>query len=148
MNEFEILEYAQSSFQQNAAYLLVVIILICLNFYLIRRARETNMPVYGKAITTIFGLMSVNFGWLVGSFLYNTQINMAFRLTELKNSGINISAASESLIEFFGNPTTTSAGNTPDAPTMIFWGIISLMLILGMWAPAPEGLMIKNNLTN
>jgi hypothetical protein len=113
MNEFEILQYAQSSFQQNAAYLLVVTILIGLNFYLIRRARETNMPVYGKVITTIFGLMSINFGWLVGSFLYNTQINMAFRLAELKNSGVNISAASESLIEFFGNPTAPSAGNTP-----------------------------------
>ena len=139
MNEFEILQYAQSSFQQNAAYLLVVTILIGLNFYLIRRARETNMPVYGKAITTIFGLMSINFGWIVGSFLYNTQINMAFRLAELKTSGVNISAASESLIEFFGNPTAPSAGNTPDTPTMIFWGIIALMLILGMWAPAPEG---------
>lgn len=139
MNEFEILQYAQNSFQQNAAYLLVVALLICLNFYLIRRARETNMPVYGKAITTIFGLMSVNFGWLVGTFLYNTQINMAFRLAELKNTGVTISKASESLIEFFGNPSAPSAGTTPDTPTMIFWGIIALMLVLGMWAPAPEG---------
>lgn len=94
MNEFEILQYAQNFFQQNAAYLLVIALLICLNFYLIRRARETNMPVYGKAITTIFGLMSVNFGWLVGTFLYNTQINMAFRLAELKNTGVTISEAS------------------------------------------------------
>jgi|TARA_B110001452_G_C15214214_1_gene421141 hypothetical protein len=139
MNEFEILQYAQSSFQQNAGYLLVVTILVCLNFYLIRRARETSMPVYGKAIVTIFSLMSVNFGWLVGTFLYNTQTNMAFRLAELKNSGVNISAASESIIDFFGNPAAPSANNTPDIPTMIFWGIILLMLILGMWAPASEG---------
>lgn len=139
MNEFQILQYSQSFFQQNASYLLVVAILICLNFYLIRRARETNMPVYGKAIITVFGLMSVNFGWLVGSFLYNTQINMAFRLSELKDSGVNISAASESLIELFGNPIAPSAGNTPDMQTMIFWSIIALMLVLGMWAPAPEG---------
>jgi len=139
MNEFEILQYAQSSFQQNAGYLLVVTILVCLNFYLIRRAIETSMPVYGKAIVTIFSLMSVNFGWLVGTFLYNTQTNMAFRLAELKNSGVNISAASESIIDFFGNPAAPSANNTPDIPTMIFWGIILLMLILGMWAPASEG---------
>jgi len=139
MSEFEILQYAQNSFQQTAAYLLVVTILICLNFYLIRRARETNMPVDGKAITTIFGLMSVNFGWLVGTFLYNTQINMAFRLAELKKSGVEVSAASNSLIEYFGNPAAPASGNTPDTPTMIFWGIIALMLILGMWAPAPEG---------
>lgn len=139
MNEFEILEYAQSSFQQNAAYLLVVTLLVCLNFYLIRRARENSMPSYGKVLITIFGLMTVNFGWLVGSFLYNTQINMAFRLSELKNSGVEISAASDSLIEFFGSPTAPSSANNPDLPTMVFWGIIALMLILGMWAPAPEG---------
>jgi hypothetical protein len=53
MNEFEVLQYFQSGFQQNASYLLVVTILICLNFYLIRRARETNMPSYGKALVTI-----------------------------------------------------------------------------------------------
>ena len=46
MNEFEVLQYFQSGFQQNASYLLVVTILVCLNFYLIRRARETNMPSY------------------------------------------------------------------------------------------------------
>ena len=54
MNEFEILQYAQSSFEQNAGYLLVVTILVCLNFYLIRRARETNMPVYGKSNSYYF----------------------------------------------------------------------------------------------
>ena len=69
MNEFEVLQYFQSGFQQNASYLLVVTILICLNFYLIRRARETNMPSYGKALVTIFGLMTVYFGWTVGTFL-------------------------------------------------------------------------------
>ena len=109
MNEFEILQNAQSSFQQNAAYLLVVTILVCLNFYLIRRAREVNMPVYGKALTTIFGLMTVNFGWTVGSFLLGTQNDMAFRLNELKAKGVEISAASENWIEFMGSPTSRLA---------------------------------------
>jgi hypothetical protein len=139
MNEFEILQNAQSSFQQNAVYLLVVTILVCLNFYLIRRAREVNMPTYGKALTTIFGLMTVNFGWTVGSFLLGTQNDMAFRLNELKDKGVEISAASENWIEFMGSPTTPYVANAPDMPTMIFWGLIALMFILGMWAPAPEG---------
>ena len=90
MNEFEILQNAQNSFQQNAAYLLVVTILVCLNFYLIRRARELNMPVYGKVMTTIFGLMTINFGWTVGTFLRGTQNDMAFRLSELKSRGTEI----------------------------------------------------------
>ena len=139
MNEFEVLQYFQSGFQQNASYLLVVTILICLNFYLIRRARETNMPSFGKALVTIFGLMSVYFGWTVGAFLKAMQINMAVTLSELKDTGVSITAASNNWIVTMGNPTEPYSAGTPDLPTMIFWGIIALMLILGMWAPAPEG---------
>jgi hypothetical protein len=139
MNEFEVLQYFQSGFQQNASYLLVVTILVCLNFYLIRRARETNMPSYGKALVTIFGLMTVYFGWTVGAFLRSMQINMAVTLGELKNKGISISAASNDWINEMGSPIEPYSAGSPDVPTMIFWGIIALMLILGMWAPAPEG---------
>ena len=139
MNEFEVLQYYQSGFQQNASYLLVVTILICLNFYLIRRARETNMPSYGKALVTIFGLMSVYFGWTVGTILRAMQINMAVTLSELKDTGVSITAASNNWIVTMGNPTEPYSAGTPDLPSMIFWGIIALMLILGMWAPAPEG---------
>ena len=139
MTEFEILLYSHNSFQQNAAYLLVVTVLVCLNFYLIRRAREMKMPAYGKALTTLFGLMTVYFGWTVGTFLVSTQVNMAYSLTELKNSGTNISAASEAFITYMGNPTSPYTANVPDTPTIVFWGVIALMFILGMWAPAPEG---------
>jgi len=139
MNEFEILQNAQNSFQQNAAYLLVVTILVCLNFYLIRRARELNMPAYGKIMTTIFGLMTINFGWTVGTFLRGTQNDMAFRLNELKSKGTEISAASESWIEFMGNPTSPAMASSPDLSTMLFWGLLALMLVAGMWAPVPEG---------
>ena len=38
-----------------------------------------------------------------------------------------------------GSPTEPYSAGSPDVLTMIFWGIIALMLILGMWAPAPEG---------
>ena len=139
MTEFEILLYSQNSFQQNAAYLLVVTILVCLNFYLIRRAREVNMPVYGKGLTTLFGLMTVYFGWTVGTFLISTQVNMAYSLTESKNSGTSISATSEAFITYMGNPTSPYMANVPDTPTMVFWGVIALLFLLCMWAPAPEG---------
>ena len=101
MTEFEILQIAHNSFQQNSVYLLVVTILLCLNFYLIRRARELNMPGYGKVLTTVFGLMTVNFGWTLGTFLRGTQVDMAFRLTELKSKRIAISA-SRKLDCFYG----------------------------------------------
>jgi hypothetical protein len=97
------------------------------------------MPSYGKALVTIFGLMSVYFGWTVGAFLRAMQINMAVTLSELKDTGVSITAASNNWIVTMGNPTEPYSAGTPDLPTMIFWGIIALMLILGMWAPAPEG---------
>ena len=97
------------------------------------------MPSYGKALVTIFGLMTVYFGWTVGAFLRSMQINMAVSLAELKNKGATISAASNDWINKMGYPTEPYSAATPDVPTMIFWGIIALMLILGMWAKAPEG---------
>ena len=124
MTEFEILLYSQNSFSKMRP--IVVTILVCLNFYLIRN-REVNMPVYGKGLTTLFGLMTVYFGWTVGTFLISTQVNMAYSLTELKNSGTSISATSEAFITYMGNPTSPYMANVPDTPTMVFWGVIALM---------------------
>ena len=59
MNEFEILSISQEQFQQNATYTIAIFILIALNFYLVRRSRELNFPAYGKAMKTIFAVISL-----------------------------------------------------------------------------------------
>ena len=60
---------------------------------------------------------------------FDAKLRANRRIPDLSNDWINT----------MGNPTEPYSAGTPDVPTMIFWGIIALMLILGMWAPAPEG---------
>ena len=144
MTEFEILNYSQAFFQQNATYTLAIFVLLAINFYLVRRSRELNMPSYGKAILTLFSIMSVYGGWQVATFLRSMQHNASFRLNELKESGTQISQASEAQIVFFGNPTSPFDAGIPDVPQMIFYVVILLMLLLGIWGKAPEG-AYKNN---
>lgn len=139
MNEFEILSYAQDFYQQNATYTLAVFFLIALNFYLVRRSRELNMPSYGKGLLSLFIFMTVYGGWQVATFLRSMQHNAAFRLNELKISGVAISPASEAQVEFFGNPTTPFSAGVPETAQIVFYVVLLIMLLLGLWAKAPEG---------
>ena len=139
MNEFEILSLSNLQFQQNATYTIAIFILIAINFYLVRRSRELNMPLYGKAIISALSLTSVYGGIQVATFLRGFQHNAAYSLRKLQESGTKISEVSEASIEFFGNPTAPFDAGIPETPQMIFYGIILLLLLLGIWAKAPEG---------
>ena len=139
MNEFEILSVSQDQFQQNASYTIAIFILLAINFYLVRRSRELNFPTYGKAIISFFSLVSVYGGIQVATFLRAFQHNTAFNLKQLKESGTPISKVSEASIEFFGNPSAPFNEVIPDIPQIIFYVIILLLLLLGVWGKAPEG---------
>ena len=139
MNEFEILSLSNLQFQQNATYTIAIFILFAINFYLVRRSRELNMPSYGKAIISALSLTSVYGGIQVATFLRGFQHNAAYSLKQLKESGTKISEASEASIEIFGNPSAPFNASVPDTPQIIFYGIILLLLLLGTWAKVPEG---------
>ena len=139
MNEFEILSYAQEFYQQNATYTLAVFVLLAINFYLVRRSRELNAVTYKKGILSLFIVMSVYGGWQVATFLRSMQHNAAFRLGELKASGVKVSMASEAQIEFFGNPSAPFESGLPEVPQMIFYFVILVMLLVSLWGKASEG---------
>lgn len=140
MNEFELYEIMQLNFINNAIYTVAVILMTAIAFYLIRRARELNFPTYGKTILTVFCLCVVFFGLQVSSYLVLNQKNSAFNLAELKASGGEISAVGESLIELWGGQNMEGpASLAPDLPSMVLWGVISIMFIVGLWGKAPEG---------
>ena len=143
MNEFEILSISQEQFQQNATYTIAIFILIALNFYLVRRSRELNFPAYGKAMISFFAVISVYGGIQVATFLRAFQHNTAYNLKQLKASGASISEVSEASIEFFGNPSAPFNAGVPDIPWTIFYVVILLMLMVGIWGKAPEGAYAK-----
>ena len=84
MNEFEILSISQEQFQQNATYTIAIFILLAINFYLVRRSREVNAPIYGKVMISFFTLISVYGGIQVATFLRGFQHNTAYNLKQLK----------------------------------------------------------------
>lgn len=143
MNEFEILSISQEQFQQNATYTIAIFILIALNFYLVRRSRELNFPAYGKVMISFFAVISVYGGIQVATFLRAFQHNTAYNLKQLKASGTQISEVSEASIEFFGNPSAPFNSGLPDIPWTIFYVVILLMLMVGIWGKAPEGAYSK-----
>ena len=143
MNEFEILSVSQAQFQQNASYTIAIFILLAINFYLVRRSRELNFPTYGKAMISFFSLISVYGGIQVATFLRTFQHNTAFNLKQLKESGTPISEVSEASIEFFGNPSAPFSAGIPDIPQIIFYVVILLILMVGIWGKAPDGAYTK-----
>lgn len=110
-----------------------------LSFYLIRRSRELNFPVYGKAILTLFCTFPIFFGLEVASYFSLNQKNTSFQLSELKEMGTPISTVAESYITNVGYTFADGpASLAPDLPYLIMYATISIMFIVGIWGKLPD----------
>ena len=103
MNELDILNHFQLSFISNATYMLSFTGLVFITFRLVRFQREQNSNVFGKILVTIFGLCTAFYGYTVFSYLRNAQLAQSYRLSELKESGVELSTVTNSFIEFTGH---------------------------------------------
>ena len=139
MTEFEIYQNASLNFINNAIYLLCVIIMTVLAFYLIRRTRELNMPNYAKGVMTLFCTCVIFFGLQISSYLVLTQKGMSYQLSELQQSGVEISSTGLSIIERYGHTVDMGpAPLAPDLPSMVIWATIAFMFIGGIWFKYPD----------
>ena len=139
MNEFQIHQLSNLNFINNAIYLLCVVVMTVLAFYLIRRSRELNMPVYSKIVLTLFCTCIIFFGLQVSSYMVQTQKSISYQLSELKQKGVEISSSAEAFIEQFGHTVEMGpAPLAPDLPSIIIWATIAFMFIGGIWFKYPE----------
>jgi len=140
MTEFEIFQLSNQIYINNAIYTIAVILMTALSFYLIRRSRELNFPVYGKAILTLFSTFPIFFGLEVASYFSLNQKNTSFQLSELKEMGTPISTVAESYITNVGYTFADGpASLAPDLPYLIMYATISIMFIVGIWGKLPDG---------
>lgn len=140
MTEFEIFQLSNQIYINNAIYTIAVILMTALSFYLIRRSRELNFPVYGKAILTLFCTFPIFFGLEVASYFSLNQKNTSFQLSELKEMGTPISTVAESYITNVGYSFADGpASLAPDLPYLIMYATISIMFIVGIWGKLPDG---------
>ena len=134
MTEFEIFQLSNQIYINNAIYTIAVILMTALSFYLIRRSRELNFPVYGKAILTLFCTFPIFFGLEVASYFSLNQKNTSFQLSELKEMGTPISTVAESYITNVGYTFADGpASLAPDLPYLVMYATISIMFIVGIW---------------
>jgi hypothetical protein len=139
MTEFEIFHLSNQIFINNAIYTVAVILMTALSFYLIRRSRELNSPLYGKVILTLFCSFPIFFGLQVASYLSTQQKNVSFQLSELKEAGVQISTIAEQYIVTWGQTAADGpASFGPDVPSIVMYGTISVLFLAGIWAKMPE----------
>tara|TARA_X000001036_G_scaffold431070_1_gene464754 strand:- start:1037 stop:1462 length:426 start_codon:yes stop_codon:yes gene_type:complete len=135
MNELEILNYHQLAFVANAVYLLSFTALIFITFRLVRFQREANSNTFGKVLVTIFGLCTAFYGYTIFSFTYNLQLGQAYRLSELKSKGVELSTVSNSFMEFIGYSASDGwpPSFSPEPAALIFVVTFAIMIIAGTW---------------
>ena len=135
MNELEILNYHQLAFVANAVYLLSFTALIFITFRLVRFQREANSNTFGKVLVTIFGLCTAFYGYTIFSFTYNLQLGQAYRLSELKSKGVELSTVSDSFMEFIGYSASDGwpPSFSPEPAALVFVVTFAIMIIAGTW---------------
>ena len=119
----------------NAVYLLSFTGLIFITFRLVRFQREANSNTFGKVLVTIFGLCTAFYGYTIFSFTYNLQLGQAYRLSELKSKGTELSIVSDSFMEFIGYSASDGwpPSFSPEPAALIFVVTFAIMIIAGTW---------------
>jgi hypothetical protein len=122
MTEIEILNNSQLGFIQNAIYTVAVVFMTFISFRLARIINEKNGNIIAKSLVTLYGIMMTFFSLQVGAYLSYYQKALSYNLSELKATGVKLSAGSD------GFPKLT-----PELPTIIVCTVVFLIVIGTTW---------------
>lgn len=139
MDQYQTLSYMQLALNTNAVYTLATFFILWVAFRFAGRLREGESNVVGKVLTSIFGLMIIWNGLvLFGNRNYSISTASA-SLKAIKASGQALGTQAEGLLN---HPmmikvaeNNTQFGLFNDIPTMIFWLVVTLMLLGTIWMP-------------
>ena len=139
MDQYQTLSYMQLALNTNAVYTVGTLFILWAAFRFAGRLREGESNVVGKVLTSIFGLMIIWNGLvLFGNRNYSISTATA-SLKSIKASGQALGTQAEGLLN---HPMMMKvAENNPqfglfnDIPTVIFWLVVTLMLLGTIWMP-------------
>ena len=100
--------------------------------------REGESTMLGRVLTTVFGLMIIWTGLLVGASRNLSFNSAANGLKAIKASGQTLSAQAEAFLTI---PQVSSAATTAqfslfdDMSNVIFWLVVTVMLLSVIWMP-------------
>ena len=92
-------------------------------------ARENDAPVLMKAIISVFALSGFAFGWMVITRALNSWVVQASALSNLEESGTELSPLASQFVEMYGGEFMTNPG--PIGMAYLISGL--LIAILPLW---------------
>ena len=98
MTEFEIYSLQSSNFINNAMFQVCVVISVFIAFRLARVTNEMGAGIVMKGLATLFGLGVVYFNLDMGAWRVDIFQGTAARLSELRDSGVEITQGSANLL--------------------------------------------------
>jgi hypothetical protein len=134
MTEIEILNNSQLGFIQNAIYTVAMVISTFIAFRVARVANEKNANILGKSLVTLYGIMVTFFLIQVSSYLSMQQKGLAYSLSELKATGVKLSAGSEAAISRYQiNLSDGYPALAPELPNILFAAVVFLIIVGTTW---------------
>ena len=127
--ELELWNIFQSSRGANATMILSVTIGIWIAARFASVARENDAPVLMKAIISIFALSGFAFGWMVITRAVNGWVVQATALSDLRESGTELSPIASQYVEMYGGEFMTNPG--PIGMVYLISGL--LIALLPLW---------------
>ena len=127
--ELELWNIFQSSRGANATMILSVTIGIWIAARFASVARENDAPVLIKAIISIFALSGFAFGWMVITRAVNSWVIQATALSDLRESGTELSPIASQYVEMYGGEFMTNPG--PIGMAYLISGL--LIALLPLW---------------
>ena len=138
MDQFQTLSYLQMALNTNAIFTVATFFILWVAFRFAGKLREGESTMLGRVFTTVFGLMIIWTGLLVGASRNFSINSAASALKAIKASGQTLSAQAEAFLTI---PQVSSATTIAqfslfsDMLNVTFWLVVTVMLLSVIWMP-------------
>ena len=134
MDEYQVWMLLAVQFMGAAIFFAATAFLIWVAFRVSKSINESGGNLLSKVIGTVFGLGVVWPGYNIANFTDLLNKNASYTLSELKKSGVEISAGAERFISDNGD-TLPEYSFFTDPIGAIWWLSVLLIILVGIWGP-------------
>ena len=140
MDQFQTLSYLQMALNTNAIFTVATFFILWVAFRFASKMREGESTMLGRVLTTVFGLMIIWTGLLVGASRNLSFNSAANGLKAIKASGQTLSAQAEAFLTIPQISSATANAQFSlfsDTGNLIFWLVVTMLLLSVIWMPVP-----------
>jgi len=138
MDQFQTLSLLQMALNTNAIFTVATFFILWVAFRFAGKMREGESTMLGRVLTTVFGLMIIWTGLLVGASRSLSFNAAASSLKAIKASGQTLSVQAEAFLtipQISFATTTAQFSLFGDMSNVIFWLVVMVMLLSVIWMP-------------